>query len=165
MSALSTVTVNVSRMGAEEFPSFIEQMTSTGADVVFVQEADNLPHDILCKGYVVFKTEGVGRTMILLRGSLSSFVTFSILEATYTIIIFDKIVLASVYLPNSSYSDEVFAASVLAFQRSVVSCFAKGAKCVIGGGDLNFKCAPNIKHYSGECCVPQISLEISQYAL
>jgi len=52
-------------MGAEDFPSFVESMTSTGADVVFLQEADNLPHDIPCKGYVVFKAVGEGRTMIL----------------------------------------------------------------------------------------------------
>ena len=94
-------------MGAEDFPSFLEFVTSSAADVVFLQEADNLPHDIPCKGYVAFKTEGVGRTVILLRGSLSKLVKFSILEATHTIVILDKIVLASVYLPNSSYADDV----------------------------------------------------------
>jgi len=144
-------------MGAEDFPSFIEQMTAYGADVVFLQEADNLPYDIPCKGYVVFKTEGEGRTMLLLRGTLSSFVKFSILEATHTIVIFDKIVLASVYLPNSMHSDDLYDACVSTVQSNILLCFNKGAKCVVGGGDLNFKCEPNIKHYSGECCVPLTS--------
>jgi len=93
--------------------------------------------------------------MILLRGTLSKLVKFSILEATYTIVILDKIVLASVYLPNSSYAEDVYSAHVHDFQEKIVRCFAKGAKSVIGGGDLNFKAAGNIRHYTGECCSVQ----------
>jgi len=66
-------------------------------------------------------------------------------------------VLASVYLPNSSYADDVYSAHAHDFQVKRVRCFAKGAKCVIGGGDLNFKAARNIGHYTGECCLAQES--------
>ena len=93
--------------------------------------------------------------MILLRGTLSKLVKFSVLEANFTIVILDKIALASVYLPNSSYADDVYAAHVHDFQEKIVRCFAKGAKSVIGGGDLNFKDDENIRHYTGECCFVQ----------
>jgi len=59
VGALAAVTVNVNRIGAQDFPNFLEFVTSKCCDVVFLQEADNLPPDIPCKGFVAFKSEGV----------------------------------------------------------------------------------------------------------
>ena len=69
----------------------------------------------------------------------------------------DKIVLASVYLPNSMIKGDQFAASVHEFQTAVVQCFSKGAKSIIGGGDLNYKASGTMRNYSGNNCFSQAS--------
>ena len=112
-------------MRAEDSPLFLEFVTSNCCDVVFLQEADNLPHDIACKGYVAYKAEG-GRTMILLRGFLSKLIKLSILQANFSIVILDTIVLASVYLPNSSYKGDVYAAHSMIFKKIFYAASPRG---------------------------------------
>jgi len=101
--------------------------------------------------------------MIILRSSLAKAVKFPNVSTIFSIVICDKIVLASVYLPNSQIRGDQFAASVHEFQTAVTQCFCKGAKSVIGGGDLNYKASGNIRNCSGNNVFSQATTSSANY--
>ena len=124
MSALTVVTVNLNKMSDEDYPGFLEWVCCYDCDVVFAQETENIKPDKTGRGYTTFQALG-GRAMIILRSSLAKAVEFSNVSTSFSIVICDKIVLASVYLPNSQIKGDQFAASEHEFQTAVTQCFPR----------------------------------------